>query len=89
MNHINTDYVAVENGLWRITTVLADKYGCDEAGRDMAPLAWYIGTGRATTAFLRALLTAKPFMVARRLHKGGSYAEVLAEVKKCIGYKEV
>lgn len=79
---------AVETGLWHIQRTLMEKYGCDTAERDMYPLHWYVGTGRASLDFLRKLLTAKPFMVARKLHMGGSDDEILQRIKKYIGYTE-
>jgi hypothetical protein len=38
--------------------------------------------------FIKALAHKSPCMVARRLHKGGSDAEVIQRVKDYIGYKE-
>ena len=77
-----------ENILWRIERVLRAKYGIDQADRDIDPLAWYIKTGRASMEFIKLLSDAKPFMVARRLHEGGSYEETIQRVKKLIGYTE-
>lgn len=85
---ISIDRVSVETGLWHIERHLIHKYGTAEAGKDMAPLRWYIDTGRASCDFIRALLSAKPWMVARRLHDGGSYDDVLARVKKYIGWED-
>ena len=79
---------ATDNCLWNIERELMHKYGCDEADRDMSPLRWYINTGRATVEFLRKLYVAKPYMVARRLHQGGSYEEVIKRVKKYIKYDD-
>lgn len=59
-------------------------YGVDQAYRDMYPLTWYITTGRASVAFLRALNSTKPFLVARRLHQGGSYDEAVLRIKKLL-----
>jgi hypothetical protein len=78
-------YTAVDNKLWEIEKVLMNKYGCDAAAREGAPLRWYIETGRASLDFLHALLEAKPFMIARKLHEGGSYDEAIARVRKYIG----
>lgn len=52
----------------------------DQANRDIAPLMWYIDTGRASTEFLRKLLDTKPYLVARRLRKGGTYDEVVNRI---------
>jgi len=80
--------VAVETGLWHIQRYLMQHYGVDQSAQDIAPLSWYIGTGRATVDFIRKVLTAKPFMVARKLHEGGTYDEVIQRVKHYIGYEE-
>lgn len=74
----------IECGLWSIERTLLWKYGTQQAKQDMAPLSWYISTGRASVDFIRRLLYAKPFMVARKLHKGGSYDEVIERVKQYI-----
>ena len=71
----------IETGLWHIQRHLIDKYGIDQAERDMAPLQWYISTGRASMQFLHALLDAKQFMVARKLHEGGSDQEVIDRIR--------
>lgn len=85
---IPIDRVSVETGLWHIQRCLIEKYGTEQAACDMAPLQWYVSTGRASCDFLRALLSAKPFMVGRKLHLGGSYDEALARVKKYIGWED-
>lgn len=75
----------IDTMLWHIQRELMHRYGCDRAARDIAPLRWYIDTGRASADFLRSLFAAKPFMVARKLHMGGSDEEVIARVKSYIG----
>lgn len=85
---IPIDRVSVETGLWQIQRCLMEKYGTDQAIIDIAPLQWYVSTGRASCDFLRALLSAEPFMVARKLHLGGSYEEALARVKEYIGWED-
>lgn len=79
---------AIECGLWHIQRHLIEKYGIDTAERDMYPLQWYISTGRASMAFLHQLFNAKPFMVARKLHQGGSIEETVDRVKKYIGWED-
>lgn len=76
----------VDGKLWEIKLYLINKYGSRAADNDVDPLRWYISTGRASVDFLKALLQAKSFMVARKLHEGGSYDESIARVKKYIGY---
>ena len=72
---------SIECGLWAIQRHLINKYGCTIAENDMAPIQWYVNTGRASGYFLSRLLACKPYMIARKLHAGGSYDEVLARVK--------
>ena len=78
---------SIDNCVWNIKKVLMEKYGTMAADREIAPLIWYIDTGRASTPFLEKLLSAKAFIVARRLHAGGSDMEIIARVKACIGFK--
>lgn len=85
---MNVNATTIDNGLWAIQLCLMNKYGVDTARRDMEPLKWYIGTGRAPIQFISDLLDAKPFMVARILHKGGSYDDVLKRIKKYVGHVE-
>ena len=77
---MNISKTSIDDGIWSIESYLISKYGVTTARRDIAPLRWYISTGRASCDYLRALLAAKPFVVARALHKGGSYDDVLARV---------
>ena len=82
---ININQTSIETCIWHIYRHLMIKYGSYEADYAIEPLKWYIRTGRASTDFLRALIKAKPFMVARKLYEGGSTDEVVARVKKYIG----
>lgn len=88
MDRIDISNIAVEGRLLDIRLYLDRKYGYDETAQDIAPLSWYIGTGRASLDFLRAFMVAKPFMVARKLHLGGSYEEVIRRIKEYIKYEE-
>ena len=78
----------IDTCIWNIKKVLMEKYGTMAADREIAPLVWYIETGRASTPFLEKLLSAKAFMIARRLHAGGSDMEIIARVKACVGFAE-
>ncbi|MBR3237003.1 MAG: hypothetical protein IKF99_01045 [Oscillospiraceae bacterium] len=83
---------AVEQRLWEIARINAVKLSnWDEANRLNAPLEWYVWTGRAPLDFLRLLMAAKPFMIARKLRMGGSYDETVERVKKYLKFdpKEV
>lgn len=77
----------IEDGLWKIRLFMIKKYGSDCAYRDFAPLEWYVNTGRACLPFLRKLFECKPFMIARKLHEGGSYDEVIIRIKKYIEWE--
>lgn len=78
----------IDTMLWHIERELMDRWGVDTARREMAPLRRYVNTGRASLDFLRKLYAyGKPFMVARRLHQGGSDDEIIERVQKLIGYK--
>ena len=77
---------SIDNCLWNIQKILMKKYGCTAADREIAPLIWYINTGRASTPFLKKLINAKPFMIARKLHMDGSDVEIINRVKAYIGF---
>ena len=76
-------YTQIESRLWDVQMCLV-RYGWPfDAAEDMlAPLRWYIWTGRASIVFLHRFCDAKAFVVARVLEKGGSYDEVIARLKK-------
>jgi len=77
----------IESVIWNIKLYLMNRYGISQAESDLAPLAWYVGTGRASREFLLLLARAKPYMVGRRLHEGGSYDEAIARVKAYLNTK--
>ena len=77
---------SVEEYLMSVRYRLWDKFGIDLSAQYAAPLNWYCLTGRADSVFLRLLLSAKPFMVARKLQEGGSYAEAIDRLKAYLGY---
>ena len=78
----------IETGLWYIYRYALNKWGSHAADFDTAPLFWYVYTGRASGLFLVKLFNAKPFMIARKLHEGGSYDEAIARVKKYLEFEE-
>ena len=75
----------IDSGLWHIYRYAMNHYGTHAADFDTAPLYWYIHTGRASGDFLLKVFNAKPFMIARKLHEGGSYDEAIARIKKYVG----
>lgn len=76
----------LETMLWHIEREIMNRHGVDAAARMIEPLKWYIDTGRASTAFLKALKEARPVLVARDLAKGGSTEDALKRVFKRINY---
>lgn len=78
----------IDEYLWKVELYLMKKFGCDRAKQDIAPLVWYIRTGRAPSAWLRLLMEKWPYNVAKILHNGGSYAEALTRVDEYIGWRE-
>lgn len=84
MKHPAIDHATVDEYLWQVKKRLY-KYGVDVANDETAPLYWYINTGRAYMEFPIALVQAKPFMIARKLHEGGSYNEAIGRIKRYLG----
>ncbi len=59
-----------------------------DADRAIAPLEWYVKTGRASSAFLRLLVGAKPYMIGRKLWNNGNLGtdtEAVQRVQKYLG----
>ena len=77
----------IDSTVWHIKKSIMDKYGYYQADADIAPLRWYINSGRATLEFLHKLVEAKPFMIGRKLHEGGSYEEAIERVCKYLRYE--
>ena len=88
MYTVSINSTSVETCLWHIERHLIQKHGTRQAEIDMYPLRWYVNTGRASMDFLRSLMNAKHFMVARKLHEGGSYDEALRRLKAYIHYTD-
>lgn len=64
----------------------AGKIGMDASYQVMDPLAWYIGTGRASYEFIARLATKKPYRIFQVLHEaGGSYDDAIQAVKQYLG----
>lgn len=86
--YISINKTLIDTCLWHIQRSIMRYNGLDQSERDIAPLKWYINTGRASVDFLGKLIEAKPFMVGRKLHEGGSYDDALERVKKYIGFDD-
>lgn len=88
---VNICRESIECGLWSIQRYLMGKYGVAASEIETAPLNHYVYSGRASAYFLRHLLAAKPYMIARKLHEGGSDDEIIMRVKNYLanhtGYK--
>lgn len=78
----------IDNYILSVWSSIAKKHGASVADREISVLSWYIHSGRASIEFLKKLTAAKPFLIARRIHKGGSDLEIIARIKKCIGYED-
>ena len=76
----------IDDYLYRIESYLTQHHGSSIAYLDIDPLRWYIRTGRASTQFLGLLLQKKPYMIARKLHDGGSTDEAVQRIKDYIGF---
>lgn len=76
---INT--TAIDEKLWQVRKYLMERYGCDKADIIIDPLVWYIGTGRASVAFLKAFLQSKTFMTARKLAKARTHDMAIGSLK--------
>ena len=76
----------IDELIWSIQRELMTRYGVAAAERMIMPLVWYIDTGRASTMFLKALASVRPFLIARDLAKGGSDEEIINRICRRIKY---
>lgn len=69
---------------WRY---LCKRQGIDAADRIIAPLEWWIKTGRATIPECKALVEKKPYVIAKILtaKDGHDYSEILTAIRQKIG----
>lgn len=81
---INISATKIDCFLWDVEYRLMVAYGASAAEREIAPLKWYINTGRASIDFLKALVVCKPYMIARKLHMGGTDEETICRVRDYI-----
>ena len=82
---ININRTAIDTCIWSIKRYMMKKYGCDSANALFAPLEWYVTTDRASLDFLRWLLSAKTFVIARSLARGGSYDDAISRLMAKVG----
>ena len=78
-------YLTVENKLYEIQMWLVqhERWTLDTARRYIAPLNWYVATGRASTEFLKSLVSAKTFVVGRVLvNTYGNYDETIQALRR-------
>lgn len=85
---ISVNATSIETFLWNVQRELMDRYGVDTASREIEPLRWYIDAGRASTPCIKKMMEAKPFMLARKLHQGGSTSEIINRILKYIGWED-
>ena len=81
----NISYDTIYNKIWDVEKYIMRKYGVTRASLAVAPLKWYIGTGRACNDFLHWFLDAKTFVIARILQKEGSDDDIIRMLKAKAG----
>ena len=74
-------YLKVDEKIWQVQMYLAKSMPFNEAERTVYPLRWWVETGRASALYLKLLPSAKTFMIARKLAKGGSIQDCVDRVK--------
>ena len=81
------NYQAVNNYIHKAVMYGTPRIGLDASYSVLAPLTWYIGTGRASYEFTARLAAKKPYRVFQVLHKasGGSYDDAIKAVKLYLG----
>ena len=81
------NYQEVNNYIHKAVMYGAPRIGLDASRLVLAPLTWYIGTGRASYEFTARLSTKKPYRVFQVLHKasGGSYDDAIHAVNLYLG----
>ena len=75
----------IDDHLYQVYRYLMIRYGISSADRMIDPLRWWIQTGRASVPFLHRFLDTQPYMIGRRLAKGGSVQEAVDRVRKLLG----
>lgn len=66
---------------------LFTRYGTMTANRMIAPLEWWIKTGRASLQECKLLTEKKPYIIGRILKEkdGQDYTEIITEIRQKIG----
>ncbi len=79
-----------EDIIFGLYGILSPEIGITASERVIAPIIWYINTGRASAQFMKILARKDNLLKAAVIlnkHNGFSdYHEVLAEIKDAIGY---
>lgn len=87
MNYsINSD--GIDRYIWDVRIETMKVLGTDRGANAVHPLAYYIGTGRASVEFLHKLIAVSPVTIARILMKGGSDVQIMSRIKMRISFKE-
>ena len=79
-------YQKLENYFFNVQMCLVENHHIpfDFAGTMVSDLSWYTDTGRASVEWCKRLLNTKPYLVARRVAKGGSTNEIIKRVTNLI-----
>lgn len=78
----------IDSYLWDVRVKTRETLGIDRGDMALNPLVYYIGTGRASSAFLRCLFKVSPTRIARLLMGGGSDTLILDRIKQAIKYRD-
>lgn len=79
----------IDNYLYAVEDKIRAKSDVVRVGWDyIAPLRWYIATGRASRDFLSRLVAIRPAYTARILLSGGSDLEIMEKVKRKVFGKD-
>ena len=87
----NVSFCNIDNAVHDIKTKMYKKYSVDDAERYIAPLIYYINTGRASTDFLRILVNLterQKSTIANKLIKNYNNTEnAINSICKYVGFK--
>lgn len=78
----------IDDAIFSIKMKIWKKTSSKESESLIAPLEWWINTGRASTPFLKALVFTterQKLTIANKLVQGGSYEEAIKRVRDYLG----